>query len=591
MQCLKRDNFATFEKGIPITQLNKTFQEAITVCQELQLEYIWIDCFCIIQDSLEDWKVEALQMRNVYGNSFLNIAATDSEDSHGGLFRERDTKVLQPFKFSLTDLHRGKQQGEDEEDENDEETLAELCKELDEDPDKPGSTFYLTDIDLCLDRFEQAPLNRRSWVLQERLLSPRVLHYDKDQLLWECDSLTACDRFPGIKGITGLVPDHKRIRLSIDKLQCMLNSDRPVGKEFQAIWRPLIKSYTAAGLTLQTDKLIALEGIGQRLAQIYGSSYVAGLFTRNMESQLAWKLDRDSRDKRSRTPEVKIAPSWSWASFLGEIDMLPQWRSVDTAQRSRRLEDHELCETVLCEVTNKEELAASWYPSVNFEEFPLKLRCFMAQVRFVDFAEAKSWPNGKHQMTVWRKEDSNGPIYSHDSLPYDEERPLDDLWPLAHAGGGGGTRDFKIWEGHPDQSLAVHSLTNAQEDYFGVCVDLDLCKDYRKSRSFYLMPTYEVTRYEPQDIWEKVDIRIIQGLILERVNDAMDRFRRIGVFSIDSRERKNFWRAAVDTDVPGLRKYEMRVDTWPDLNCDVESKQSFKYDTKENASQYQITIV
>ncbi|KAH7336664.1 hypothetical protein BKA65DRAFT_349419, partial [Rhexocercosporidium sp. MPI-PUGE-AT-0058] len=76
------------------TQLAKTFKDAIVVCQKIQLEYIWIDCFCIIQDSPEDWKVEALQRQDVYGNSFLNIAAIDSTDSHGGLFRERNIKAL-----------------------------------------------------------------------------------------------------------------------------------------------------------------------------------------------------------------------------------------------------------------------------------------------------------------------------------------------------------------------------------------------------------------------------------------------------------------------------------------------------------------
>jgi len=117
----------------------------------------------------------------------------------------------------------------------------------------------------------------------------------------------------------------------------MKDLDRPIGQEIHDIWRPTIKSYTTAGLTRQTDRLIALEGIAQCLAQIYGFSYVAGLFTRNMESQLAWKLDGDIGDMESRVPDVRIVPSWSWASYLGQINMLPQWDPVDAEQRSRRL--------------------------------------------------------------------------------------------------------------------------------------------------------------------------------------------------------------------------------------------------------------
>jgi hypothetical protein len=31
-----------------------------------------------------------------------------------------------------------------------------------------------------------SPLSSRGWVLQERLLSPRTLHYGKEQMFWEC---------------------------------------------------------------------------------------------------------------------------------------------------------------------------------------------------------------------------------------------------------------------------------------------------------------------------------------------------------------------------------------------------------------------
>ncbi|OCL07999.1 hypothetical protein AOQ84DRAFT_294015, partial [Glonium stellatum] len=33
---------------------------------------------------------------------------------------------------------------------------------------------------------EMAPIGRRGWIYQERLLSPRILHYTSEQLFWEC---------------------------------------------------------------------------------------------------------------------------------------------------------------------------------------------------------------------------------------------------------------------------------------------------------------------------------------------------------------------------------------------------------------------
>src|SRR5438552_2841114 len=38
-----------------------------------------------------------------------------------------------------------------------------------------------------LDPPGQQPLNSRGWTLQERLLSPRTLHYCIDQIYWECN--------------------------------------------------------------------------------------------------------------------------------------------------------------------------------------------------------------------------------------------------------------------------------------------------------------------------------------------------------------------------------------------------------------------
>lgn len=42
---------------------------------------------------------------------------------------------------------------------------------------------YLSDFYAWWPGFEHSPLNVRAWVLRERLLSPRVLHFARDQLV------------------------------------------------------------------------------------------------------------------------------------------------------------------------------------------------------------------------------------------------------------------------------------------------------------------------------------------------------------------------------------------------------------------------
>jgi hypothetical protein len=36
-------------------------------------------------------------------------------------------------------------------------------------------------------------VNKRAWVFQERILSPRIIHFARDQIFWECASLWAAD--------------------------------------------------------------------------------------------------------------------------------------------------------------------------------------------------------------------------------------------------------------------------------------------------------------------------------------------------------------------------------------------------------------
>jgi hypothetical protein len=44
------------QDGIPLETLPKTFREAIQVCRNLDIPYIWIDSLCIVQDSKGDWE-------------------------------------------------------------------------------------------------------------------------------------------------------------------------------------------------------------------------------------------------------------------------------------------------------------------------------------------------------------------------------------------------------------------------------------------------------------------------------------------------------------------------------------------------------
>ena len=86
-------------EGINLLDLPKNFQHAISVARQLRIRYIWIDSLCIIQGKGSDFLTEGHLMHKVYRFSYCNIVAADSVNSDGGLFRDRDPRLIIPVKY------------------------------------------------------------------------------------------------------------------------------------------------------------------------------------------------------------------------------------------------------------------------------------------------------------------------------------------------------------------------------------------------------------------------------------------------------------------------------------------------------------
>jgi Heterokaryon incompatibility protein (HET) len=81
-------------RGLPISQLSKTFRDAVSVCHYLSVRYLWVDALCIMQDSKEDWQRESMRMRDIYSYSYCTIAAAVSRNPTDDLFRSREIEDI-----------------------------------------------------------------------------------------------------------------------------------------------------------------------------------------------------------------------------------------------------------------------------------------------------------------------------------------------------------------------------------------------------------------------------------------------------------------------------------------------------------------
>ncbi|KAI9148417.1 hypothetical protein HJFPF1_12249 [Paramyrothecium foliicola] len=282
---LTTENIDELKGAIDLNLLPQTFKDAIRFVRGLGINYIWIDSLCIVQDSAEDWKKEAHAMLQVYRHAVCNIAATDSKDSFSGLFRERNPV-----------------------------TLASGAVEIDNGVLK--GSYQLVDERYFMHEVDGAPINRRSWVTQERMLSPRIAHFASEQVIWDCAELTASEALP--QG-TKIWPECGWGQTKIGCKQGRHSLMHPETIE-QGLgqWARVVETYSDCGLTFPGDKLVAISGMAEYLRSLLEMEYCVGLWRPKLEMQLAWTVANTQRTGSLRND---LAPTWSWISINGGVKL------------------------------------------------------------------------------------------------------------------------------------------------------------------------------------------------------------------------------------------------------------------------------
>ncbi|KAH8193773.1 hypothetical protein TruAng_012063 [Truncatella angustata] len=93
------------QKGIEVATLPKTLVDAIEVCRELTLSYLWIDALCIIQDDPGDLLHELGCMPSIYQESYVTISAAKAVGVQEGFLNE--TAVYTYDSLPPTQLYDG----------------------------------------------------------------------------------------------------------------------------------------------------------------------------------------------------------------------------------------------------------------------------------------------------------------------------------------------------------------------------------------------------------------------------------------------------------------------------------------------------
>jgi hypothetical protein len=297
-------NIETRKASIAMKELPRTFNDAVILTRRFGVRYLWIDSLCIIQDSDEDWKQESVMMTRIYHNSFLTIAARGAANSNGGCF-----SLGQPLHSS--------------------------CQLKYHSPD--GSitgSIYVRSPYVRSSPIGEEPLETRAWALQERILSPRVVHFGSQQLLWECrnheireDSRPANTNLDFLdshgvffKGATTQSYWSRR-RLDISSSQLSLIVSDP--DSIYQRWYRIAEEYSRRKLTYNTDKVAAIHGLAALFRGRTKDTYYSGLWGYDFQGGLLWR--RGEYSPENLNPISSEIPSWSWLRFNGPIIYKGAW--------------------------------------------------------------------------------------------------------------------------------------------------------------------------------------------------------------------------------------------------------------------------
>lgn len=310
--------------GIEVSMLPVTIQDAIKLCQALEIPYLWVDSLCIIQDDAQDWFHEAAEMAAVYGRSALTITTPNNSqcDESFNAFDNKQPEGRPQPELPWERQHEGKTLTGTV-------TVRLSVRDWGGRPPFPFSIGRTTSTWMT-----------RGWTLQEWLLPSRVLHCGSERV-WDCNQtwhteshLTYLTAGAGYAHETDNIRDGPASHI-FARMARLDPKIRETG--LGTHWARLVEDFTCRELSREVDKMPAIAGLAAKFmehsqAKRRGEKYLAGLWYNKVKNPFDDRAYPSSQIplgllwSRSglefmRSPAAYRAPSWSWAALDGPVSL------------------------------------------------------------------------------------------------------------------------------------------------------------------------------------------------------------------------------------------------------------------------------
>ncbi|KAM0264929.1 hypothetical protein ACHAQJ_000445 [Trichoderma viride] len=289
-------------QGITVESLPANFQDAIRVTRELGKEYLWVDSLCILQGDQDDWRAEGRKMAGVFRNAYCVIAASSARSSTEGFLDRPASKS--PVQYV---------------------TVPESSH---------GPVFITSATDDFVGDVEQGQLNTRAWVLQEHVLARRTIHFTDRQTYWECGGGIRCET------LTYMRNEGRSSLFSDPNFPASLMGRATIAKV--TIFLSFFEKYSQLGITVNTDRPIAIDALARELAGGLDTNFRSGVFDNFLHRCILWHQLGQPLERILFEPEFKM-PSWSWMAYSGpikyaDINMKFEWDDAVRLKGSDTLE-------------------------------------------------------------------------------------------------------------------------------------------------------------------------------------------------------------------------------------------------------------
>lgn len=295
---LTTETYDSLSSNILLDSLPQTIKDAIFVTRAAVLQYLWIDALCIMQNDSPEAMAELLAMAEIYGKAALTISASCASSVNEGFLHPRPPCDSPDRQVPVA--------------------LPYCC------PD--GTLGTIVSVSGVNSDITQEPIMKRAWTLQEQLLSPRLIVYCAESLVWECQT----GKFPlhsldihMASGSSARQENLVRLRNAFFSLESEGNLfAEPLLSDVRMDWVALVQHYTRRSLTYQKDKFHAISALKSTFTKAFKEhAYICGMWMNHrlpgndMLHQLLWYVPRPYTPQRVRDKENTVSPSWSLTSY------------------------------------------------------------------------------------------------------------------------------------------------------------------------------------------------------------------------------------------------------------------------------------